>query len=88
MCLKNNSPNLTQKVLVVYLLKDWWSICLSYLFSGCSSMEGHKRLSRLFSDNLLAMLDILAHLNFFVFFANFGDFCYLFGLKTEGNFCT
>ena len=37
------------------LLQDWWSICLSYFFSCFNSIEGHKRLLRLFSGNLSAM---------------------------------
>ena len=39
------------------LLKDWWSICLSF-FSCFISMEGLKRLSRLFSGNLPAILKV------------------------------
>ena len=50
---KNDSPNLTKKS--SGLLKDWSSICLSYFFSCLNSIEGHTRLSRLFSGNLLAL---------------------------------
>ena len=49
-----DAPKLTKKS--SGLLKDWWSICVSNIFRGFNSMEGHKHLSRLFSDNLLAML--------------------------------
>ena len=37
MCHKNDSPNLTKKS--SDLLKDWWSICLSYFFSCFNSWK-------------------------------------------------
>ena len=54
---KNDSPNVTKKS--SSLLKSWWSICLSYFVSCFNSMEGRKRLSRMFSGNLPAMLLVL-----------------------------
>ena len=61
---KNDSPNLTQKC--SGLLKDWWSICLSYFFNRFDSMGGHKRLWWLFSANMLAMFFMLSFISFIV----------------------
>ena len=58
---KNDCPNLTKKS--CGLLKDWWSIGLSYFFSCFNSLEGHKRLSRLFSGYLRAKFLIYSPLS-------------------------
>ena len=58
---KNDSPNLTKTS--CGLLKDWWSIGLSYFFSCFNSLEGHKRLSWPFSGYLWAKFLIYSQLS-------------------------
>ena len=53
---KNDTPNLTKKSRC--LLKDWWSICLSYFFSCFNSWKTTSVYHGYFSGNLPAMLKL------------------------------